>query len=69
MHADELGVQRVAAAGDESLRCVHRALDLGSDLLDTADMYGPFTNELLLGRVLKERRRERRVHEGGAAGG
>ncbi|MFI9252630.1 aldo/keto reductase [Streptomyces sp. NPDC053069] len=42
--------------GDESLRTVHRALDLGSNLLDTADMYGPFTNELLLGRVLKERR-------------
>jgi aryl-alcohol dehydrogenase-like predicted oxidoreductase len=35
---------------------VHRALDAGSTLLDTADMYGPFTNELLLGRVLKERR-------------
>jgi aryl-alcohol dehydrogenase-like predicted oxidoreductase len=42
--------------GDESLRAAHRALDLGSTLLDTADMYGPFTNELLLGRVLKERR-------------
>ncbi|WP_129306399.1 aldo/keto reductase [Streptomyces sp. L2] len=42
--------------GEESLRTVHRALDAGSDLLDTADMYGPFTNELLLGRVLKERR-------------
>ncbi|MDF3302465.1 aldo/keto reductase [Streptomyces tropicalis] len=42
--------------GGESLRTVHRALDLGSTLLDTADMYGPFTNELLLGRVLKERR-------------
>lgn len=42
--------------GDESVRCVHRALDLGAGLLDTADMYGPFTNELLLGRVLKERR-------------
>lgn len=44
--------------GDESLRAVHRALDLGSCLLDTADMYGPFTNELLLGRVLRERRSE-----------
>lgn len=44
--------------GDESLRTVHRALDLGCDLLDTADMYGPFTNELLLGRALKERRRD-----------
>ncbi|MFZ4156182.1 aldo/keto reductase [Streptomyces pseudogriseolus] len=42
--------------GEESLRAVHRALDVGSSLLDTADMYGPFTNELLLGRVLKERR-------------
>jgi aryl-alcohol dehydrogenase-like predicted oxidoreductase len=42
--------------GDESLRAVHSALDAGSTLLDTADMYGPFTNELLLGRVLKERR-------------
>lgn len=58
MHADELGLQRVAAAGDESVRAVHRALDLGSTLLDTADMYGPFTNELLLGRVLKERRED-----------
>jgi aryl-alcohol dehydrogenase-like predicted oxidoreductase len=44
--------------GAESLRAVHRALDLGSTLLDTADMYGPFTNELLVGRVLKERRSE-----------
>ncbi|MFD5077208.1 aldo/keto reductase [Streptomyces sp. NPDC058371] len=42
--------------GDESLRTVHRALDMGSSLLDTADMYGPFTNELLVGRALKERR-------------
>jgi aryl-alcohol dehydrogenase-like predicted oxidoreductase len=42
--------------GEESLRAVHRALDAGSTLLDTADMYGPFTNELLVGRVLKERR-------------
>ncbi|MFJ9665923.1 aldo/keto reductase [Streptomyces sp. NPDC101219] len=42
--------------GEESLRAVHRALDLGSTLLDTADMYGPFTNELLMGRVLRERR-------------
>ncbi|MET8612246.1 MULTISPECIES: aldo/keto reductase [Streptomyces] len=44
--------------GDESLRCVNRALDLGASLLDTADMYGPFTNELLLGRVLRQRRAE-----------
>jgi len=42
--------------GEESVRAVHRALDAGVTLLDTADMYGPFTNELLVGRVLKERR-------------
>ncbi|MFJ4337975.1 aldo/keto reductase [Streptomyces sp. NPDC088915] len=42
--------------GDRSLRTVHAALDAGVNLLDTADMYGPFTNELLVGRVLKERR-------------
>ncbi|WP_418959295.1 aldo/keto reductase [Streptomyces tritici] len=42
--------------GDRSLRTVHTALDAGANLLDTADMYGPFTNELLIGRVLKERR-------------
>ncbi|WP_107421195.1 aldo/keto reductase, partial [Streptomyces angustmyceticus] len=41
---------------DSSLRAVHTALDRGCSLLDTADMYGPFTNELLVGRVLKERR-------------
>ncbi|MEE1757049.1 aldo/keto reductase [Streptomyces sp. SP18CS02] len=42
--------------GDRSVRAVHAALDAGVTLLDTADMYGPFTNELLLGRVLRERR-------------
>ncbi|MCX4627387.1 aldo/keto reductase [Streptomyces sp. NBC_01443] len=44
--------------GEESLATVHTALDLGANLLDTADLYGPFTNELLLGRVLRERRAE-----------
>lgn len=44
--------------GEESLRAVHAALDRGVTLLDTADMYGPFTNELLIGRVLKERRED-----------
>lgn len=42
--------------GEESVRALHRALDAGVTLLDTADMYGPFTNELLVSRVLKERR-------------
>ncbi|KPC93075.1 oxidoreductase, partial [Streptomyces sp. NRRL F-6602] len=44
--------------GEESLRALNAALDAGVSLLDTADMYGPFTNELLLGRVLRDRRRE-----------
>ncbi|HEX5565755.1 MAG TPA: aldo/keto reductase [Streptomyces sp.] len=44
--------------GESSLRTVHTALDRGMTLLDTADMYGPFTNELLLGRVLRQRRAE-----------
>lgn len=43
---------------DGSLKAVHAALDAGVSLLDTADMYGPFTNELLVGRVLRERRAE-----------
>ncbi|WP_285567213.1 MULTISPECIES: aldo/keto reductase [unclassified Streptomyces] len=44
--------------GDGALRAVHAALDAGVDLLDTADMYGPFTNELLVGRALKGRREQ-----------
>jgi aryl-alcohol dehydrogenase-like predicted oxidoreductase len=44
--------------GEESLRAVRAALDAGCSLLDTADMYGPFTNERLLARVLRERRDE-----------
>jgi aryl-alcohol dehydrogenase-like predicted oxidoreductase len=41
---------------DASVRVVHRALDLGVTLLDTADVYGPFTNESLVGRALAGRR-------------
>jgi aryl-alcohol dehydrogenase-like predicted oxidoreductase len=41
---------------DESIATIHRALDLGIDFFDTADMYGPFTNERLLGRALAGRR-------------
>jgi aryl-alcohol dehydrogenase-like predicted oxidoreductase len=40
----------------ESIATIHRALDLGIDLLDTADMYGPFTNERLVGRAIRGRR-------------
>ena len=42
----------------ESIRTIHRALDLGVDFLDTADIYGPFTNERLVGRAIRERRNE-----------
>jgi aryl-alcohol dehydrogenase-like predicted oxidoreductase len=40
----------------ESIAAIQRALDLGFDLLDTADMYGPFTNEELIGRAIRDRR-------------
>jgi aryl-alcohol dehydrogenase-like predicted oxidoreductase len=42
----------------ESAATIHRALDLGVTLLDTADMYGPFANERLVGRAIAERRDE-----------
>ncbi len=40
----------------ESIATIHRALDLGITYLDTADIYGPFTNEELVGRAIKGRR-------------
>ena len=40
----------------ESLATIHRYLDLGGNFLDTADMYGPFTNEQLVGKAIKGRR-------------
>ncbi len=42
----------------DAIDTIHRALDLGVDLLDTADMYGPFTNEKLVGRAIADRRDE-----------
>jgi aryl-alcohol dehydrogenase-like predicted oxidoreductase len=42
----------------EAIATIHRALDLGVTLLDTADIYGPFTNERLVGRALAGRRGE-----------
>ena len=42
----------------ESIRTIHRALDLGVTLLDTAEVYGPFKNEELVGEAIKDRRDE-----------
>ena len=41
---------------EESIATIHRAIDLGIDFLDTADIYGPFTNEQLVGRAIQDRR-------------
>jgi aryl-alcohol dehydrogenase-like predicted oxidoreductase len=41
---------------DESTATIHRALELGVTLLDTADIYGPYTNEQLVGRAIGDRR-------------
>src|SRR4051812_19436201 len=42
----------------ESIRTIHRALELGVTLLDTAEGYGPYTNEELVGRAVKGRREQ-----------
>jgi aryl-alcohol dehydrogenase-like predicted oxidoreductase len=43
---------------EESVATIHRALELGITFLDTADMYGPFTNEKLVGEAIRGRREE-----------
>src|SRR6478672_3253419 len=45
-----------SADDNESMATIDRALELGIDLLDTADMYGPHTNERLVARAIKGRR-------------
>ena len=40
----------------ESIATIHRAIELGVTFLDTADMYGPYTNEQLVGRAIRDRR-------------
>jgi len=50
--SDFYGVRNEEAA----IKTIHHALDRGIDFLDTADMYGPFTNEILVGRAIKSRR-------------
>jgi aryl-alcohol dehydrogenase-like predicted oxidoreductase len=55
-----MGMSEFYGSGDqaEAERTIHRALDLGVTFLDTADMYGPFTNEQLVGRAIAGRRDE-----------
>jgi aryl-alcohol dehydrogenase-like predicted oxidoreductase len=55
-----MGMSEFYAGRDEqeSVATIHRALDLGVNFLDTADMYGPFTNEELVGRAIRGRREE-----------
>jgi len=55
-----MGMSDFYGGADEagSIATIHRALDLGVTFLDTADMYGPFTNERLVGRAIKGRRDE-----------
>jgi aryl-alcohol dehydrogenase-like predicted oxidoreductase len=55
-----MGMSEFYGEGDdeESVATIHEALDRGVNFLDTADMYGPFKNEVLVGRAIKERRDE-----------
>jgi len=53
-----MGMSDFYGSGDEkeSISVIHRALELGVNFFDTADMYGPFTNEKLLGKAIAGRR-------------
>src|SRR5271165_596839 len=53
-----MGMSEVYGAADEaeSIRTIHRALELGVTLLDTADVYGPYKNEELVGRAIAGKR-------------
>ena len=53
-----MGMSDFYGAADEatSIETMHRAIDLGVDFFDTADIYGPFTNEALVGRAIRDRR-------------
>jgi len=55
-----MGMSEFYGPGDEaeSVATIHRAVDLGCTFLDTADMYGPFTNERLVGKAVAGRRDE-----------
>src|SRR3954467_9965163 len=53
-----MGMSDFYGGADEarSIATIHRAIDIGVDFLDTADIYGPFTNERLVGRAIRDRR-------------
>src|SRR6187402_686607 len=53
-----MGMSEFYGTADEarSVDTIHRAIDLGVTFLDTADIYGPFTNEELVGRAIRDRR-------------
>ncbi len=55
-----MGMSEFYGAHDdaESIKVIHHALDAGLNFLDTADIYGPFTNEVLVGKAIKDRRNE-----------
>jgi aryl-alcohol dehydrogenase-like predicted oxidoreductase len=55
-----MGMSEFYGARDdvESTATIHRALDLGLNFLDTADIYGPFINEVLVGHAIRDRRQE-----------
>jgi aryl-alcohol dehydrogenase-like predicted oxidoreductase len=55
-----MGMSEFYGRGDdgESVATIHRALELGVDMLDTSDVYGPYTNEQLVGRAIADRREQ-----------